>query len=83
MKSIHELLIIVKYYFNDYFETGLCAIVTSLWHDKIITRDEAILLNNYILANRPWNSEGLLYFWDMGDIPLRLEWLDKHIKLTE
>jgi hypothetical protein len=81
IKSIKELL-----------ELMLCDWAFSLNANKLITMDELGILLKYIKNNRPWIFSSLdafelyffpdAYYWKMGNIKPRLEWINKHIKLN-
>jgi hypothetical protein len=95
MKTINELLIIMRDNI-DKLQTGLCLLYDTLYYDcKLITLDEAILLKNYINNNAPTIKSKLfephdsIYYWPVearvGKIEAikpRLRWLNYHIKIT-
>lgn len=92
MKNINELLkLMLKN--KQLFGAGLCGWAVEMYHNKIITQDERILLLIYIDDNKPklkwYNPHRLFndtypgYYWIYGCIKPRIKWLNKHIELTK
>lgn len=92
MRNINELLkLMLKN--KQLFNAGLCCWVVEMYRNKIITRDERILLLIYINNNKPklkwynphrlFNNNYPAYYWILGCIKPRIKWLKKHIELTK
>ena len=85
MRTINQLLIILRDHTEEYMESGslgLCAVSLELSYDEIITNKEDYTLSNYIETNMPMWGEGV-YGWTPRKIKPRLDWLDKQIKETK
>ncbi len=87
MKSLKELLILLKQYIidqepNDFW--GMCGEVSEMESRKIITSKEETRLTNYIDDNRKGRYYILeaAYWWKPGNKPPRLRWCDVHIKIN-
>lgn len=88
MRTIKELLQVML---NNprYFENGLCGWKNNLYIAKLINGKEYWALRDYIEVNRPFicSSFDVLnqrissnpYYWKIGKIEPRIEWLKKHI----
>lgn len=93
MRTIKELLILMKDKYKDYkseiFITGLCSIIPFLH----LTTEEEIMLSHYIRYHHPnikhyytYNDESTndsdLFWYKISDRLNRYKWLNKHIKLN-
>lgn len=88
MRTIKELLQIMLDN-PQHFETGLCRWANYLYSGELITSEEYRVLRNYIKTNEPFifSSFDVLnqrissspYYWEVGKIEPRIEWLKKHI----
>lgn len=90
MRTIKELLQVMLDN-QQYFEDGLCSWVTDLYWEskfKLITHNEVAKIKAYITENRPSKFSSISafknrhreYYWEVGNINPRIEWLKKHIK---
>lgn len=85
-RPIVELLVIMKQN-QQFFKFGLCAWVTALYTNRIISDVEYVALRDYIDKNPPkWYQQfpysiykGPYFFWPRKLKP-RLMWIDCHIK---
>jgi hypothetical protein len=98
MKTTHELLKLLKehclsrltnkslFLFMRRISTGLCAEIFSMNNVGICSLDECDQLRMYLYKNAPtdvYKSPHYPYWYKRGLWKPRLEWLNKHIKLTE
>ena len=98
MKTINEILKLIKKDFEDskipYAKLsaygGLCSCIRFLGGTKeILTKKEKEKIYDYLIKNRPKrvnkaNSDPeQKYYWKPGAYQCRINWLNKHIKLTE
>lgn len=90
-RPIRELLIVLKNYIIEKELSGpkqykgLCSCIISLrYQEKLISTDEYDILSDYVLSNRPRNPFSKWcdnkrynnpYWWEPGDMNIRLEWL--------
>lgn len=97
MKTIHEILVLVKKEYlielekslehNSYFN-GLCNTILVLFDNNIVSEDEYLLFIQYIYNPRNHKKElpDLFFagfFWNATDMDSRLEWLDVNINFQE
>lgn len=90
MKSIHELLILLLEEFTKYNReyAGLC--IAAMLLSDLRSEEEALLLryiSKYaspnIFESRYYCTDGVNgYYWPKYEQAPRIEWLEKHIKLT-
>lgn len=80
MRSLRELLTVVRDN-RQLFATGLCSLVTQLYHTNQITLPERRALNKFIDSNPPRNlwSSDLGYYWKPFLWSPRLRWLNEQI----
>ncbi len=88
MRTIKELLQIMLDN-PQHFDYGLCRWAVNLYCGELITSEEYWILRNYIKVNKPFifSSFDVLnqrissnpYYWKVGKIEPRIEWLKKHI----
>ena len=79
-RSIHELLIVMRDNFDEYYEWGLCVLANNLYAYDIYSYKELCILMRYINENRPNQERG--WSWTIGEKEPRKKWLDEQIKLT-
>ena len=87
-KELLELLLENKHL----FKTGLCSWTINLLTNQIISVEEREHLDRYIKKNRPclfssWSAfkerlDNSCYYWGIGIIKYRVDWVKKHIKLN-
>ena len=92
VRSIEELLIDMREH-QELFRDGLCGWAIGMYGHSKITLEEYMILKKYIKANRPGLFESVksfiayiqleAYYWKIGEIAPRIEWLEKHIKLNK
>ena len=89
MRTIKELLQIMLDN-PQHFEYGLCMWAINLCEEGLITGKERKLLKDYIKVNEPFIFSSFdvfkekvidqsYYYWGIGKIEPRIEWLKKHI----
>lgn len=81
MRTIDELLYIVKkeFIYDNY--SGLCDVINNLRYKHIISDDEHNYVYNYIRNNKPRNVSTDSLFWYKPHLkPPRIKWLNKHIQ---
>ena len=89
MRTIKELLQIMLDN-PQHFDEGLCRWTNNLYIENLINGNEYWTLIDYIKANRPsiFSSFDVFkqkiigqsyYYWGIGKIEPRIEWLKKHI----
>lgn len=91
MRSTKELLEVVLEN-KHLFKTGLCNWIFMLQVHEIISPEERKHLKKYIKKNRPclfssWSTfkerlDNSCYYWEIGVIKYRINWIKKHIKLN-
>ena len=89
MRSIKELLELMLNNINK-LKTGLCGLAAILQLDGIISSAEYVILYKYFKCNQPLYFINLVrknktkhdYYWKIGNIPYRIKYLKKHIKLN-
>ncbi len=85
-RSIKELLQLMLNNV-EHCDNGLCALRRKLFMLNLLNDRESILLNNYIIKNRPSKFSSINafmyrndnYYWEKTDITPRIKWLKKHI----
>jgi hypothetical protein len=77
MRTKLELWKLVKENFDEYFKSGLCVVIGSLWENDKITADEYYSLDSD-LANEGNISN--YFLGKKGDPKPRLEFIEKMIK---
>lgn len=80
-RSIHELLKVMLTN-KEYLVTGLCFLSERLYMYRVITGNEYVIVNSYLMNNPPIEDKES-YWWPPGEIKPRISWLKKHIKLTK
>ena len=86
MRPIKELLeILDREIDGEYFKTGLCLLMVSLWRHDIININEWNKLEAYIYVNNPdaismdeWDNQRLsqsLFWWNPGEREPRHEYV--------
>jgi hypothetical protein len=80
-RPIKELLELMLEH-QKLFETGLCLWSDSLFFSDKISFSEMHKLIKYIKDNKPWTSffRFSAYYWPIGQIEPRIEWINEHIK---
>ena len=89
MRKISELLQILLNY-SEWFGQGLCATASDINEYGKISSEELREILEYIRNNRPSKYSSISaffnkhsgFYWEYGDIKLRIKWCKKHIKLT-
>ena len=79
-RSIHTLLKIVRNNFDEYFEEGLCLLISQLRFEGKINPKERSKLKEFINTHRP--NQSSLWGWPKGETIERKKWLDEQIKRT-
>jgi hypothetical protein len=87
MRTEKELLKLMLWN-QENFVKGICGWIFSLNCHGIITKDECILIMDYIAHNRPSKFSSLsafknrrgAYYWNKGDITPRIKWIKKQIE---
>ena len=91
MKTIKEILILVKKEFNKPKKEypGLCRVGTILYRKKILTKEEYYLYDKYIRDSKEYKewekgerSQYGLYVWKKYMKTDRNKWMNKHIALN-
>jgi hypothetical protein len=62
------------------FGMGLCACASRLWYSDVITWEELEGLRHYLKMNKPIDA-GIMYWWELGEIQPRIDWINEQIKL--
>ncbi len=83
-RSVNQLLklMLENIDFVKEAKTGLCDVINMLRWSVKISGNDWICITNYFIANRPDGKSSLDYWWPKGEITPRIEWLKKHIELT-
>ena len=88
MRTTKELLEVMLEHKNLFENTGLCGLAGRLEFRDIINHQEWRRLRDYIKHNRPSKYSSLecfkqrhsAFYWRMGNLAPRVEWIKKHIK---
>lgn len=73
MKTIKELLILLREYYKDAPYTGICNTVNGMEDSGVISFEEFQALNAYLKANRPSSSLHVEFF-DVSEKPFGYWW---------
>ena len=80
-RTIHELPIIMRDNFDEYFEMGLCWLNIHLFGAHLYSYEEYDKMKRYIREYRPNKKNS--WSWEAGQFEPRKKWIDKQIKLTK
>lgn len=83
-KEIFEIMLSNKHL----LDTGLCHLAFMMRVNSHIDYSEELKVREYILKNRPsmfsskaaFKSRKSCYYWEVGLIEPRVQWMNKHIK---
>jgi len=81
IKTLLELLLDNQ----QFFCTGLCSWIKSLYSCGFINLGEYNLLIDYLEIHKPnleQNKKKRLYWWPMCVLKYRVKWIEEHIKLN-
>jgi len=80
MRTEKELLELMLQY-QVYFQTGMCNWVERFYAFDLIDESEYKLLYNYIQNHEPEETNDILYWWPVGELQPRIDWINEQIKL--
>lgn len=91
MRTIHELLVIMRDNGETIITSGLCHLCDQLWMKGYIDVLESNILDEYIKHHKPTKrskfyneiSSRTWYYWPIRNWSFRLAWLNYHIKITK
>lgn len=72
---------IVKVETNHFF--GMCAEVTEMYEEDLITSDEYDDLDDYIVDRVPRGLCKIDYWWPRGEKQPRFDWIDEQVKILK
>lgn len=64
---------------QNLFSQGLCHWARNLHNYKIIDYQEMLRLLDYIKKNKPVYRFNHRYYWEVGEIEPRIEWVEEQI----
>jgi hypothetical protein len=80
MRTTKELLEVMLQY-QVYFKAGLCQWINRLYSIDIIDVSEYKLLYSYIQNHELEKTNDILYWWPVGELQPRIDWINEQIKL--
>lgn len=84
---INEILFLLKHALNELDEHyglanyGMCIKISNMREDGILTHYEQHMFYSFMKENKP-DDANAHYWWPCNEKQSRLEWIDKHLKLT-
>ena len=80
MRDTKELLGIMLENIERIDNGGMCRLVDFLWLSGVISVDEAILLDDYLIQNEPTDRDISAFWFKRGEVEPRKKWLEEEIK---
>jgi hypothetical protein len=78
MRDIKELLLLLRDEVEQNLKFGMCGVVSGMYHNDIISRDEKNYMFEFVNENKP-EYAGSIFWFPKGEKPPRLDWIDEQL----